>query len=90
MTNFSSEEQKRVGIFLETKSFSVAPGGSVSITVTLLNTGVEEDYFEIAIMGIPEEWVSIPMHLIDIFPGEKKEFAIKIQAPPPPQGKIGR
>ena len=90
MTNFSSEEQKRVGIYLETKSYSVAPGGSVSIPIILLNTGGEEDYFEVALKGIPEEWVSIPMHLINIFPGEKKEFAIKIQAPPPPQGKIGR
>jgi uncharacterized membrane protein len=53
----SSGEQGRLGIHVETTSFAVAPGDSVTIPIVLSNHGLEEDVLTLAVDGIPPGWV---------------------------------
>jgi hypothetical protein len=52
------ESPGRVGVRLSSVQFSAAPGGSLTIPLTVLNRGLEADAFRLGIEGIPVSWVS--------------------------------
>ena len=49
--------QGRIGISMENVQFSVVPGGKVNIPVTIVNKGLEEDYFKLSVEGLPTGWI---------------------------------
>ena len=49
--------QGRIGILMENVQISVVPGGKVNIPVTLINKGLEEDYFKLSVEGLPTGWI---------------------------------
>ncbi len=60
-----------VGIALESREFPVVPGGSVEISVTVFNLGSEEGFFELAVRGIPLNWISMPAQVVRLSAGGK-------------------
>ena len=82
--------QNPVGVQLQERQFSVVPGNRVTIPVTLINQGGEEDHFEISTRGIPLDWVSIPTPVVRLSAGENKEVTVVIEAPPASQIQAGQ
>ena len=86
----SSGEQGRVGIQVETTSFAVTPGGSVSIPIVLSNHGLEGDVFTLAVDGIPSSWVYTSSASTLLTPGQSQEVLLTIQPPHSLQAGAGR
>lgn len=82
-------KQASIHIFVQEKSYSVAPGSSVTIPLKLQHNGVEEGSFRLQISGLPADWVFLPQPVVALSPGDEKEITITIQPPHPPAGRAG-
>ena len=78
-----------VGIALESREFPVVPGGSVEISVTVFNLGSEEGFFELAVRGVPLNWITMPAQVVRLSAGGKSTVPVFIQVPAPPQTRAG-
>ncbi len=84
------EIEGSIGLLMDAVQFVVAPGGNVSVPVTLANQGATDDQFTLSVEGLPASWVSsnaIPTRLIR---GEQKSLTLNIRPPRTPQSKAGR
>jgi hypothetical protein len=88
-TLIPSESSSVVGIALELREYPVVPGGSVEISVTIMNLGTEEDHFELAVRGVPLSWISVPTPVVRLAAGGKTNLVVFIQVPPAPQSRAG-
>jgi ABC-type amino acid transport substrate-binding protein len=79
-----------IQVQMEVISFSVVPGESLTIPVLLQNQGAEEDFFELAVRGLPAGWVYLPSPAIRLAPGARREATLVVQPPGPPHGRAGR
>jgi hypothetical protein len=77
----SSGEQGRVGIHVETTSFTVTPGDSVTIPIVLTNHGLEADVLTLAVDGIPSSWVYASSVSTPLNPGQSQQVSLSIQPP---------
>lgn len=84
------EVQGRIGLLLESTQYTVAPGGIVNIVAVLANNGLVEDYFSLALDGIPSGWISTASPLNRLAPGEQKEVILSIRPPRLPETTAGR
>jgi uncharacterized membrane protein len=82
--------QGQISIHLASTSYSVAPGSSVTIAISLHNQGQTEGFFELSVTGIPAPWVFIASPVVRLTLGEQREVPLTIQAPAFPQGRAGR
>ena len=90
MEEHAFERQGQVAVHVESTSFSVAPGGSVTVPLLLHNQGAADEFFELSVRGIPSNWVLLPSPVTRLASGEQREVALTIQLPPSPQGRVGR
>jgi len=86
----SSGEQGRVGIQVQTTSFSVTPEDSVTIPIVLSNRGLEGDVLTLAVDGIPASWVYTSSASTLLTPGQAQEVLLTIQPPRSLQASAGR
>jgi hypothetical protein len=86
----SSGEQGRVGIQVETTSFAVTPGGSVSIPIVLSNHGLEGDTLTLSVDGIPTSWAFTSSASTPLSPGQAQQVSLTIQPPHSLQASAGR
>jgi uncharacterized membrane protein len=84
------EVHGRIGVFMESVQFSVAPGSSAEIPIVLRNQGLVEDSFKLAIEGLPISWVSTSSPVTRLAAGEQKEVILTILPPRDSQSKAGR
>ncbi len=63
---------------MDTLQFSVIPGNSVTVPVTIQNQGLEEDTFRLAVDGVPVSWVSTPTPQVRLRPGDRREINLMI------------
>ena len=80
----------RVGVFMPTTEWSVLPGSSLPISVTILNQGTVVDHFRTAVTGIPGDWIPAPPPVVQLLPGAQMEVAITVLPPQNPQSRAGR
>jgi len=85
-----NNNQNQIKVVIESQSYSVAPGGSISIPVMIKFNGDQVESLLIKAAGIPSEWVYVPHPVLQFEPGEKKELIINIQPPALPEGRAGR
>lgn len=78
-----------VVIFLETLHLSVAPGGSVTTSIILVNQGTVVEQGRLMVEGIPAEWVSGLTPLIRLLPGTQQAVRVVIRPPRSPQSRAG-
>ncbi len=79
-----------VTLWMDTsRQLMVAPGSSVSATVTLRNEGGQEDHSQIRVQGVPPNWVTISPSTITLAPDETQEVEITIQPPLSPLSRAG-
>lgn len=90
MTQPSSENAAGIGLRLESTELSVAPGSTVTLSVTLKNNRQEDDYFELALRGLPESWVSAFAPVVHLAAGESKVVEFSLLPPADPPTQVGR
>jgi Tol biopolymer transport system component len=90
LTLAAFEVRGRIGVLMEATQFSVSPGGSATVRFLLLNQGLEEDYFNLSIAGIPVGWISTPSPITRLGPGDEKEVSLTIHPPRKSESKAGR
>jgi Tol biopolymer transport system component len=83
-------EEGRIGVLMASTNFSVAPGSRVNIPIVLLNQGLEEDFFQLSVQGIPVNWVSTRAGITRLFPGEQQEVTLTVQPPRSANSRAGR
>lgn len=82
-------QQTGVSIQVEASEFPVIPGSSTTINFYIENRGVNEDYFELSVLGIPSSWVSFQTPVIRLAAGERQTVSLVVNAPPPSQKSAG-
>jgi len=90
MQESPSGEQGRVGIQVQTTSFAVAPGDSVTIPIVLTNRGLEADVLTLAVDGIPTSWIYASSPSMSLNPGQAQEVSLSIQPPHSLEAGAGR
>jgi hypothetical protein len=90
LTVAAFEVHGRIGVLMESVQFSVAPGSSAEIPIVLLNQGLVEDSFKLAVEGLPISWVSTSSPVTRLAAGEQKEVILTILPPRDAQSKAGR
>ena len=84
------ESQGRVGVMLSSVQFSCAPGETLTVPITVLNRGVNNDTFRLGVEGIPVSWVSTTYPVVPLAPGENKEISLLIRPMVTPSSQAGR
>ncbi|HLF88279.1 MAG TPA: hypothetical protein VI451_04990 [Anaerolineales bacterium] len=90
LTVAAYEVQGRIAILMDALHFSVAPGAAVIVNIKLINQGLEEDTFQLAVDGIPAAWVSTATPSLRLRPGEQKPVSILIRPARHFQSRAGR
>ena len=84
------EVEGQVGLLMASNTFSAVPGESSTVPVVLLNQGLKDDTFRLAVDGIPGNWVSYSPALIPLAPDQQKEVLVAIRPPPGTESRAGR
>jgi len=69
--------------------FNVTPGSRLTFVVKVVNQGAAEDYYELAIIGIPAAWVSVLTPVLRLGPGLAQECVLVIRPPAAWQTQVG-
>lgn len=72
---------------LDAGRFSVDPGGSVTLALTVRNEGSIVDQFLVALEGIPASWLSSQLPTVELLPDTQKTLLLSIQPPRVPQSR---
>ena len=78
-----------IRLFLPNTSYTLSPGGSTQIFVTIRNQGDKVDRFRIGTEGLPNRWISIMEPDKRLEPGEQAEITLFVQPPKAPQSRAG-
>ena len=90
LTVAALEIEGRIGVLLPATEFPVVPGEGTTFQLILLNQGLEPDTFQLAVGGIPVDWVSTPSARTALRPGQQQEVPLTILPPRMPQNRAGR
>lgn len=86
----NSADDGRISISTDAAQFTVEPGQSISIPVTLLNQGAVVDHYTVAVNGLPHTWLPEPSKTIQMMPGDQKDVTVQIKPPRTSQSRAGR
>jgi uncharacterized membrane protein len=76
---YQNNDDNKIKVAIKEEQLTVAPNNRATLNVGILNQGVDEDYFDIAVKGVPPEWVTIHMPVVHLAAGEAKLITITIQ-----------
>jgi len=80
----------RISISTDAAQFTVEPGQSINIPVTLLNQGAVVDHYTVSVSGLPHTWLPEPSKTIQMMPGDQKVVTVQIRPPRSSQSRAGR
>ena len=66
---------------LEQNSIVIAPNGKATLKIRLINHGAETEEVRLRLLRIPNSWMSLPTHWLEVEPEEEKELSIPIHLP---------
>lgn len=72
---------RAVEVILGASSYAVAPGTSLAVPFTLINHTGQEDYFNIQVQGVPDDWVLLDMPVMHLGLDERRDDRITFQTP---------
>jgi hypothetical protein len=90
LTVAAFQVEGRLGVLLGGTEFSVLPGESVTISLALVNRGLDADSFRLAVDGIPSTWVSTDSAVTQLLPGKQRQVSLTIRPPRSTQSRAGR
>ena len=70
-----------IGVEVVPNEVSVQPGGSVDVTVRILNRQHQVDHFSPAIQRVPPRWVTSPDRMLQLAPGDTGTMTIRLHPP---------
>jgi phosphate transport system substrate-binding protein len=76
-------------VYLEVCELRVAPGQIASTSLTILNKGEEEDYFQVRVEGVPREWLRASLSDIRLAPGHQREVTLSFIPPRSYESRAG-
>lgn len=79
-----------MGVIIERAQYSVAPGQTLSIPVTIANRGMLEDTFYLSVDGLPQDWVSLSVSSLHLYPSDQRLVTLAITPPGLPSSRAGR
>lgn len=79
-----------LNISLDSRPQTVNPGERAVYRVLLHNNGVQDDYRQVRVDGLPPEWVTVSPATTVLSPQEREEVEIEIQPPRSPHSRAGR
>jgi Tol biopolymer transport system component len=82
-------EMNPISITIDQTELVVAPESQIDINVTMSNNSNEEKFIELSILGVPMQWVEIPMPVVKLMPDDEQIVQIKITPPATPQSRLG-
>lgn len=85
-----NDKPAAIGLYLESRQFSVAPGNSVNIPFKVYNHSSQESDFRITVEGIPAAWVSTTTPHMHLEAGGERESVLTVRPPRNPRSKAGR
>ena len=71
----------RIGLQLDGNSFSLAPGETAQIALTLTNTGSVVDEFLLSVEGLDPAWYTLSVGQIPLFPDDTGEAVLALHPP---------
>jgi TolB protein len=83
----SNPSENDIHLSWETDRYQISPGGRETIRLTVANRGAERDYFEIAVRGVPSEWVTLDPPVVQLEAGGQREAELIITTPEPAQSR---
>jgi uncharacterized membrane protein len=90
LTVAAIEAKGPVSLLLASNDFPAVPGERTTVTAVLLNEGDEEESVQLAIEGIPANWVSFPSAPTPLAAGQQTEVAFTIRPPADTESRAGR
>lgn len=72
---------RAVEVILGAGAYTVAPGTSLAVPFTLINHTGQDDYFDIQVQGVPDDWVLLEMPVMHLAPDERRDDRITFQTP---------
>ena len=80
----------RLSIAVESVQYSIEPGKTVSIPVTISNQGQVPDRFSLSVTGLPPGWATLSSRPLQMNPGDRQQAVVAIAPPRQPQSRAGR
>ena len=76
---YQNNDDSKLKVAIKEEQLTVAPNQRATLNVGILNSAAEEEYFDIAVKGVPPEWVTIHMPVVHLASGEAKLVTITVQ-----------
>ncbi|HKJ39992.1 MAG TPA: hypothetical protein VJ972_14545, partial [Anaerolineales bacterium] len=89
-TNKNTNDNQPLILAIKEEQVNVSPEGSEKFHVAVINQGQNEEYVDILVKGVPEDWITIEKPVVHVHPGETEQFTITVQSPPLPQSRVGQ
>jgi Tol biopolymer transport system component len=89
-SEFQSRETNPLKVAIREEQIYVAPEGRVTVHVGILNEAPIEDDVDLAVRGIPPEWVTIHVPGVHLAAGEAKLVTLTVQPPALPDSRVGQ
>ncbi len=89
MTESSDQDNGFINIHIELSEYTVAPGSSIEIPISISNKSLEIDSFRLTLDGIPGGWIATSSPVTLLNPGEEKRVTIIVRPPPAPETSVG-
>jgi len=74
-------EQDRIGVNIELRQIQVAPGSSAVMVVEVQNQSELVDHFTVEILGLPDEWHTIPAAPLYLMPNNRDTVSATFHPP---------
>lgn len=87
---YQNSDDNKIKVAIKEEQLTVAPNNRATLNIGILNGNAEEDYFDIAVKGVPPEWVTIHMPVVHLGAGEAKLITITIQPTSLPDRHVAR
>jgi TolB protein len=76
---YQNNDDSQLKVAIKEEQLTVAPNNRATLNVGILNSGADEDYFDIAVKGVPPEWVTLHMPVVHLAAGEAKLVTITVE-----------
>lgn len=90
MSQNTTSEKDQLILAIKEEQILVTPESKVNIHVGIVNHGIDDDYFDILVKGVPSEWVTIDTPVVYLTAGEAKQVILTIQPPAMLQNRVGQ
>jgi hypothetical protein len=77
-------------LFLKQPSLAVEPGGSTLVSIILLNQGSTVEQVRLSVHGVPHDWLSATIPVVQLLPGMQQEISFVVRPPLSPPIRVGQ